>query len=140
MLRNVRRLAWAGLFLAAPLAAGCGGSDGPTDPDVSLVGTWNVTHLAALGTNFISLGMAVSVVFNSNDTYSFSITGDLVGICEEPATSCTQTGTWSSTSSQLTLDPSDADPVTFSYSITGSTMTWAGALAGVPATVTLVKQ
>ena len=125
---------------ALALSAACSGSDGPTDPDETLVGTWNVTHLAVLGSNLISLGMTATVAFTAQDTYTFTITGDLTGICGAPVTSCTQTGTWSATSSQLTLDSSVADPVTFSYSITGSTMTWTGALQGIPATVTLVKQ
>ena len=133
------RRAVAVMLAAAPFAFGCS-SDGFIDePSTTIVGTWNATHITAQGTNLVQLGMGATATFNSPNTYSFSITGDLAGICA-PATSCTQTGTWAATATQLTLTPSVGDPLSFSYSIIGSTMTWTGTLAGIAATVTLVKQ
>lgn len=139
MSHHARRFSAAALLLAAAFAPGCS-DDEPTTPTATLVGTWNATHLTALGTNAISLGMTASVTFTNSNAFTLVITGDLVGFCGESITSCTETGTYTATTTQLTMDPVDGDPITVNYSITGNTMTWTGSLAGIPATVTLAKQ
>ena len=121
------------LALLGGLAA-CGDDDDPTGVAGDLVGTWEVTRFQAVGfADFISAGMGLTIALTENE-YTFTVTNDLVGICGGAA-DCTDSGTHSATSSQITLDPGTPDAITFSYEIQGSTMTWTGSVGGFPVTI-----
>jgi hypothetical protein len=131
---------WKLLALAAllPLAASCSDSEttGPAaDP---LVGTWDVTSFQAFGVDFIEQGMTMRITLTASKTYTVVVTDDALGTCET-ATDCTETGSYSSTSTQITIDPGLEDEVTFNYSIQGTTMTFTGDIDGTPVTIILQR-
>jgi len=119
-------------LLAATLSA-CGDDD-PTGVVGDLVGTWQVTRFQAVGLpDFISAGMTLTLALTENE-YTLTVTNDQAGICEG-LSDCADSGTYSATSTQITLDPGTVDAITFSYSISGSTMTWTGSIEGIPVTI-----
>jgi len=125
------------VLLAATLSA-CGDDGGPTGVASDLVGTWQVTRFQATGfPDFITAGMGLTLTLTENE-YSLTVTNDLADICQG-TTSCTTSGTYSATSSQITLDPGTTDEVTFSYNIQGSTMTWTGFIEGAPVTIEAMR-
>lgn len=121
-----------------PLLGGCSSDDNGTGPGSALVATWNATSFSALGQNFIALGMTLRITFASGGTYSINIAGDLIGACDQ-GTSCVNTGSYSATATQVTLDPGTADAVTFNYTIQGQTLTLTGSIDGNQATITLTR-
>lgn len=126
--------------VAATLPA-CSGDDDPAGPggnQDAYVGTWTVTSFEAQGMDFIAEGMTLQATLTTS-TYSFTVTGDQVGVCGGTATSCTTNGDISATSSQITIDAGDPDAIAFNYTVSGSTMTWTGSIDGIPATITLSK-
>ncbi|HSA57341.1 MAG TPA: lipocalin family protein [Gemmatimonadaceae bacterium] len=138
-LRNLRVAASSALVVVLlPVLASCSSDDddpvGASDP---LVGTWTATSFQAFGQDFIADGMALSITVNANDTYAISVTNDLIGVCD-PQTSCTETGTYSSSATQITLDPGP-DATTLNYSIQGNTMTLTGSIDAVPVTIVLTR-
>ena len=129
-----RTLRYAAVFLL-PILVSCSSDDEPTGNNANpLVGTWHVTSFQALGSDFVQEGMSLTFTINEGGTYSLAVTGDAVGACDT-GTSCTNTGTWSSTTTTFTLDPGTQDAVTFNYSISGNTMTWTGSIDGNAATI-----
>jgi hypothetical protein len=137
----VRPLLAAATLLA--LTVGCSSDDdpaGPNDQEGTIVGTWNATSFAALGSDFIAGGMTLMGTFTAANTYSFDVTGDQVGVCGDSGVSdCTSSGPYSSTATQVTIDAGEEDEVTFAYTIQGSGagtgMTWTGTIGGFPVTV-----
>jgi len=139
-LRDLRVVASSALVaVLLPVLASCSSDDddpvGTSDP---VVGTWNATSFMAFGQDVVAQGMGLSITLNANGTYSLSVTNDLIGACE-PATSCTESGSYSSTSTQIVIDPGTADEETFSYSIQGSTMTLTGTIDAVPVTIVFTR-
>ena len=139
-LRSVALFARLAIVLAlAPVATACSDDDddgtGPTSP---LIGSWDVTSFTALGNDFIADGMTLSADIHEAGTYTFTVTGDAVDFCDGGASDCTQSGSWTGTSSTITIDPG-VDEVTFNWTISGNTMTWTGAIDNIPATVVLVR-
>lgn len=130
------RTATAVLALTALLPA-CDDSTSPDD--TTLEGTWTATSFTALGTDFIAQGMQLGVTLDASGTYDIEVEDDQVGMCD-PGPDCSREGSYTSTDTQVVLDPGTDDEVAFSYSITGTTMTWSGAVQGVAATVTLTKE
>jgi hypothetical protein len=130
----------AALTLAlVPLAAqGCSDND-PAAPAATIVGTWQASSFEALGTDFIEDGMTLRATFQSSNTYSFVVTGDMVGICPEEETECTDAGNYSATATQVTIDPGLEDEVTFTYALQGNTMTWTGSIEENPASLTFTR-
>lgn len=124
------------MALLLPLAAACSDSE-TTGPDADqLVGTWDVTSFQAFGIDIIQQGTTMELTLTAARTYTIVITDDLLGLCE-PATSCTETGTYSATSTRITMDPNTEDEVTFNYSINGTTMTFTGDIEGTQVTMIL---
>jgi len=120
------------------LAAACSDDDA-TGPDAdTLVGAWNVTSLQAFGVDVIDLGTTMVVTLTDNDNYSIVITGDILEMCAT-AVGCTQTGSYSATSTQITLDPGLATEIIFDYSLSGTTMTATGNVNGTPINMILRK-
>jgi hypothetical protein len=122
------------------LFAACSDDDEPAGPAGDpLLATWNATSLTAAGfPNFIALGMSMSLTFSSGGTFTIAIANDAAGFCDGAA-SCSQTGTYTSTATTLTIDPSDSDPTTFNYSISGAVLTMTGDIDGTAATFVFQK-
>jgi len=130
-------------FLLAPLCAlaltpivsGCSDDTGPSSP---LFATWNATSFTALGDDFIADGMTLRVTLSATGTYTLVVTGDLVGSCD-PGPNCTETGNYTYTATNITIDPGLADEVTFAYTIQGTTLTFTGSIGGNPVTIRFTK-
>jgi hypothetical protein len=138
-LRDVRRAVSGALVLLLPALVSCSSDDddpaGPGDP---ILGTWNATSFQAGTDDFIAQGMDLSIALSADDTYTLTVANDLIGACE-PDLSCSQTGSYAATSTQLTIDPGTADAVSFSYAIQGNTMTLTGSIDGIPVTIVLTR-
>jgi hypothetical protein len=129
------------LVAALAFATGCGDEDG-TGPDGDpIVASWQVSSFSDGTTDFIAAGMTLNITLSSNDTYTFMATNDQVGVCSDlGTTTCTTTGTYSHTSSQIIIDPDDPEgAATFNYSISGNTMTWTGSIDDTAVTVVMTK-
>ena len=130
------------LFLAqlgaTALIAGCSDDDDGTGPNSPLVGTWNATSITALGNDLVALGMDVTLTLTEAGDYTLDITGDLIAFCA-PETSCTQTGAYTNTETQITLDPGTAEEVILSYLIQGTTLTFTGTISGTPVAFTFTR-
>ncbi len=138
-MRARRTTLLARILLTVPLGvlpAAC--SDDPVEPGSALVGTWNATSFMAMGQDFIAMGMSIRAAFASGGTYSFTVTGDLIGACD-PNPDCVDTGTWSATTTQLTLDPGTADEEIFAYTIAGTVLTLTGDIDGTPVVIVFNK-
>ena len=138
MFAHSKTRSWKPLALAAlfSLAAACSDSE-TTGPDAGqLVGTWNVTSFQAFGIDVIQEGMTMKLTLTAGKTYTMVITDDFFGSCESAA-SCTESGSYSSTSTRITMDPNTEDEVTFNYSINGTTMTFTGDIEGTQVTLIL---
>ena len=137
---HARSLAVIARLLAAvtfvPIAA-CSDDDDGTDPTSVLVGSWTFTSLSGLGQDFIALGMDLELELTSAETYTFTVTNDMVEFCD-PGPDCTVTGDYTATASTITLDPTD-EPTTFTWAISGNTMTWTGSIGGTPATAVMTR-
>lgn len=133
-----RRFTLLALTLLLPLAVSCSGDDATGPSSDPLVGTWQVTSFQALGIDVIQQGMTMKLTLSASKSYTIVITNDAIGSCEN-ATTCTDTGIFSSTSTQITMDPGTTNEITFSYVINGSTMTFTGNIDDVPVTVVLQK-
>ncbi len=108
--------------------AGCSSDEGGTSPGVNpaVVGTWNATSfVVGGGPDLIGQGTTFTFTFilNSNGTYSFIVTGDQGSIVCAGMANCTESGIYTASDTQIILDPSTTDEVTFNYSISGTTMT-----------------
>lgn len=136
---SLARIAALPLALVAATLIACSDDELLAPNTASLVATWNATSFSALGSDFIDDGMDLHVTLTSGGSYTFTVTNDLVGICDtEP--DCTSSGSYTSTASQISLDAGTEDAITFNYSIQGSTMTWSGNIDSTPATITWAKQ
>jgi hypothetical protein len=138
-LREVRRAASGALVVLLPVLVSCSSDDddpaGLSDP---LVGTWNATSFVAGTDDVIALGMDLSIAFSAADTYTLTVTNDLIE-ARDGAADCTQTGSYAATSTQLTIDPGTVDSITFGYTIQGNTLTLTGSMDGIPVTVVLTR-
>lgn len=129
------------VLVQLPLAAGCSDdSAGPNGDDETLVGTWTATSLTApiIG-DLVAAGLDLELTLGAGGTATLVITGDdMHAFCVDPATACTITGDYTSTSSTITIELDDED-ATFNYQIQGSTMTWSGDIGGTPITASFQK-
>lgn len=112
--------------------------DDPSGPGAGLAGTWNATSFVVQGQDLIVLGMGITLALNSSNTFVLTVTGDLTGVCGG-ASSCTENGSYSSTATQITLNPGTEDEVTFNYALLGQTLTLTGSIDGNQATITLIR-
>jgi hypothetical protein len=128
------------MALMLPLLVGCSDKE-PTGPGSDpLIGTWRVTRFEAFGVDAIALGLSMTISFTGAKTYTAQLTDPSGDSCDNGATTCTETGAYTSTSTQITLDPGTDDEVTLAYSIQGITMTFTGNLDGIPVTMVLERQ
>lgn len=117
--------------------AGCSDDEDATGPGAinpAVLGNWDATSFVAGGTDFIGQGMTFSFFFGSDGAYSFSVTGDLAGICDT-GTSCSDVGDFTASASQIVLDPGTIDETFINYSISGTVMTTTLDLDGTSATI-----
>ncbi len=78
--------------------------------------------------------MTFSFFFGSDGGYSFTVTGDLAGICDT-GTNCSDFGDFTASATQIVLDPGTIDETFLNYSISGTTMTVNVDLDGTSATI-----
>ena len=117
--------------------AGCSSDEATTGTGTgtgtgnAVVGTWNATSLHAQGgMNLIAQGMAFSLVFNSNGTFAHTTTNDMAGFCDPGMANCGDSGPYTASDRQFTLDAGTSDAITFDYSIAGTRMTITGTVNG----------
>ena len=99
----MKKSVWLVALLAAGLALtyGCGGSDGDSGGNSSIVGTWSLDDEPAVSFTFASGG-------------AFSVSGEGVGVL--------MTGTWSTSGNTITLniDDDEAASGVGTYSVSGN--------------------
>ncbi len=128
MIRFRNHTAYAAVLTLALASAVAGCSDDEISTaagvDPAVVGTWNATSFVVMGGNDLIPPLAVSFAFNANGTYALNFTNDQGDFCDPgEGGNCGEAGTYTSTSTTITLDPGGEDETTLSYSISGSTMT-----------------
>lgn len=127
------RMAFVALAFGVLFAGSCGDEanmNGPgSDP---LLGTWVSTSLMAGGMELSDNGLTLTFTFESDGTYTSSFANDTDMVFCETATSCTDAGSFTHTSTQFTLDPGTTDEAVVGYSISGSVMTVTGDIDGTP--------
>ena len=119
--------------------AGCSSDNTGPEINPAVVGTWNATSFVIQGgADLIGQGMTMSFVFADDGTYSFTVANDQGGLCDV-GTSCTETGNYTASDTQIILDPNE-DPQTLNYSISGSTVTVNADMEGTPITLVMDKE
>lgn len=132
------------LFAVVPIAGACNG-DGTTAPLVpaQLVGTWDATSLSAGGIDLLAAGYGLSLTFTGDGGYGILITGDNPAnplFCDDPpAASCSDSGDFTATGSQITLNPGTVDQTVLSYTVSGSTLTVTTTIDGIMLQATFDK-
>ena len=128
------------LTLALGLAiAGCSSDETGPGINPAVVGTWNATSFVVQGgSDLIGQGMTMSFAFASDGTYVFTVANDQGGLCDV-GVSCTETGSYTATDTQIVLDPDD-DPQTLNYTISGTTVTVNANIEGTPVTIVMDKE
>ncbi len=123
------------------LATACSSSSDSSAPAVDpLVATWNATSFNVNGVDQINAGMHVTLTLTNANTYTLHFENDLITACSNTlGETCDQTGSYSTSGSSLTIDPGTSDSATFTYAISGNTMTWSGSINSTPVTVTFSK-
>ena len=140
MTRRLSQRLAAALMVASLLTlTACDDSTGTSGN--TLLGTWNVTSFSVLNMDLIQLGTTVQITLASNGTYTINIASDVVGLCDdELVVNCQLTGDYESTSTVLTLDPDDPEAnATFTYTISGSTLTLNGSIDETPVVITATR-
>jgi hypothetical protein len=137
-LRAVRLAVLGSAIGLLPLVSACSSDDSNGPAADPIVGTWHATSFDVGGEDVIAAGMVMTLTVNSDGTYSLFFNNDLIGSCNGTS-SCTQTGDYSKTSSQLTFDAGTADETTLNYAISGNSMTLTGTIDGTPVTLILHK-
>lgn len=135
--RGLRAIALIALLL--PIVA-CGDKD-PTGPGADpILGTWQATSFIGEGNDVIAAGMTLRATFAANNTYTFVVTNDMVGVCsEDGGNNCTDSGPVSHTAAAVIIDAGTADATTFNYTITGNTMSWTGSIDGTPVSLAFTR-
>jgi hypothetical protein len=139
------------LLLLGP--AGCGDDDdnpaGPAADGTEVAGIWLASAFSVDGTDGIAAGMGVAMTFtitsstalrHAEGTYDIQVTNDQLGLCEGAVgDDCNPHGELEVEDGMLIFDPTEEDPTTFDYSVTGNTMTLSGDIDGIVLSATLTK-
>lgn len=139
-LRPFPRSAAAAALAALLTAVAACSDDDPTGTEASIVGTWQAASFEALGTDFVAAGMELELTLTDAGTYMIDVTNDLIGVCPDEEPDCVQQGAYTSTDTQVTIDPGLEDEVTFTYTVTGTTLTLNGAINETPVTATFMRE
>lgn len=139
---EVRRAGLAAVAALCILAIGCSDDDengmGPeADP---IIGTWVSTSLVADGQDLSAVGIVLTLTFEENGDYSLTVAGDATGVFCETGTTCSESGTFTYTSSRFTFDPGTVDETDLDYSISGDTLTVTGDIEGTNVTFVFDRQ
>ncbi len=127
----------ASLLAAALIQLPACSDDEPTAPGASLIATWNATSFVTMGQDFIAQGMTLRMVFSAAGTYTLTVGNDLIGACA-PNPDCVETGNYTATTTQLTIDPGP-DETVFTYTIQGTVLTLTGSIDGTAVTIILSR-
>lgn len=102
-----------GLFVAST----CDKVTDSKDNDDGLVGTWKLTEMSVNGISIsiAAFGVSMTLVVNADETYSMTMS---IGGDED-----TETGTWTATSSHLTINPTGGGSETIPYTLDGDQLT-----------------
>lgn len=143
-MRSIRTFSHAAsiLLLAATVSiSACSDSKEVTGPGQDTIeGTWQATSFVALGTDAIADGMTFKATFNGNGGYTFVVTNDKIGVCGDGGgPNCTNTGDYTSTASQITIDAGSEDETTFNFAIVANKLTFTGSIGDDPVTVTWTR-
>ncbi len=82
---------------------GCSSDEDPTGPGAinpAVLGNWDATSFNAGTGDLIGQGMTFSFFFGSDGGYSFTVTGDLAGICDT-GTNCSDFGDFTASATQI---------------------------------------
>jgi hypothetical protein len=136
MLRSLRRSVLIVFAALVPVVIAC---DSATEPPPGLVGTWNATSLVVGGVDLMDDGMTLRFTFSANGEYSYTVANDFLDFCD-PGPNCSDSGDFTATSSQITFDPGEDFEETFSYTVTGSTLSISAVIDGFNFAFTFEKQ
>ena len=134
-------LGWAvtGCSSTEPSGGGGGGGGGGNS---AVVGTWNATSFVDTGAGFdlVGAGMSLTMTLTSAGGYTLSIQNDM-GLCDFGQMSCSETGSYTATSSQIDFDDDGGDGgFAMSYAIIGNEMSVSGTIDGQSFTGMFTKQ
>jgi hypothetical protein len=141
-----RRRTRIALTVMLPLALACSENESTGPESNPLIGTWQVTAFEVLGYNYIQRGLLMRLTLSADGTYSVVIENDSFGYCA-PGPSCSATGQYSSTPTQIRIDsarawwmgPGTEEEITFDYSMHGTTMMFTTDIEGTRTTLILQK-
>lgn len=128
-LRLSRLLALTLAVASMPFTIGCGEDDEPTGAGNTIVGSWTATCLIApsqpaWGDGVADDGLSVRITFNSNGSYSWTVSNDDPAdpwICDITA-SCNWTGPYTISGNSVVFDQGTADELSASFSVSSSTL------------------
>jgi hypothetical protein len=126
------------LFTALiPIFVGCG--DSTTEPPAELVGTWEATALLVDGYDLMGDGMTLTYTFTSGGEYSYTVANDQLDFCN-PGPNCSDSGEFTVSGNRITFDPDTVWEETYSYTLSGATLTVTATFGGSTFTFTFAKQ
>ena len=99
---------------------------------------WNATSIVVGGVDLMDDGMTLRFTFSASGEYSYTVTNDFLDFCD-PGPNCSDSGDFTATGSRITFDPG-ADEETFSYTISGSTLSISAVIDGFTFAFTFEKQ
>lgn len=124
-------------------AVGCSSEEtgGPSGAGTAVIGSWNATTFIANSMDAIAAGMGLLFTFDNTGTYTFNITNDQLDLCDgNVGDSCSDTGDYDATGTQILLDPGTTDEATLNYTISGTTMTVTANIDGTSIAATFDRQ
>jgi len=135
-LRSTRRSVLCGLAAAGILFLACDSSTAPPD---ELVGTWQATAIVVNGHDFTGDGMTLTYTLSANGGYSYAVTNDFFDYCD-PGPNCSDSGDFEVSGNQITFDPGTDWEETYTYTLSGTTLTISASFGGATFTITFAKQ
>ena len=127
-------------LVAMPLLAACSDDDPTGVVDDALLGNWAVTSftIEGFGDLIAATNLELTMGF-TEDSYTFDVTSDDLGIFCSAGTDCSESGDYSISGSSLTFDPGTADAASFTYSISDNTLAATGTVDGDAVTISADK-
>jgi hypothetical protein len=92
----------------------------------------------------IGQGMTMTLTLTgtaTSGTWATHVENDLIEICDNEQTTCDNSGAYTATATQLTLNPGDPEgEAVFSFDIQGSELTLVGSIDDVPVTIVAERE